>query len=261
MSSFDPERFLSEGYQIVENAIAAETVATVAAFLEQQLPTALETIRTAFPFADVPDLVRRIADGVADGTLPTGDHTLDQLLSGHFPLDTRLSECLWEVPRSAGLKALLQQIFPGQSLRMHMPPAARFVLPGNLNAGVPRHQDISYNKHMENFVTVWVPFTAIDAERGGVAVDTGSNRLAECPTEPEGFWLETVHEEKGALRHCLVPPGGVLLLTPLIVHQSMPNRSDRPRLSVDYRFFGSATTSSKHSLDLDSFEVFDGQGH
>jgi ectoine hydroxylase-related dioxygenase (phytanoyl-CoA dioxygenase family) len=50
-------------------------------------------------------------------------------------------------------------------------------------------------------------------------------------------------------------PGDVLALNPMVIHRSMPNRSERTRFSIDFRFFGDADTSAKHFLDLRTWQV------
>ncbi|HJZ54946.1 MAG TPA: phytanoyl-CoA dioxygenase family protein, partial [Gemmataceae bacterium] len=50
-------------------------------------------------------------------------------------------------------------------------------------------------------------------------------------------------------------PGDVLVFEKTVVHASKPNTSDHMRLSLDYRFFGSAASTTKHYLDLDTREV------
>ena len=45
-------------------------------------------------------------------------------------------------------------------------------------------------------------------------------------------------------------PGDVVVMGNETVHESMPNKSGRTRLSIDFRFFGDNSQSSKHYLDL-----------
>lgn len=53
---------------------------------------------------------------------------------------------------------------------MHMPPAARFALSGNIHPGIPAHQDITYNEDMSSVITKWVPLVDMSDECGGVVV-------------------------------------------------------------------------------------------
>lgn len=253
---FDREAFEKHGFQIVQNALSAEVHKKIELFLKKKIRDTLLEIQTDLPHDNQQDLVRKINNGVSTGNLPSGNKKLDLMLSGHFPLDVRLSSVLWEIARCKSFTNLLNDIFPGESLRMHMPPAARFVLPGNSIAGVPTHQDLSYNKHMSDFVTIWVPFCEIDQNCGGVAVDK-SGPKNELHAKQHGFWLEELRSNDG-FEHCIVPLKGALILSPYLLHRSMPNISNRTRISIDYRFFGSSSKSAKHYLDLDKFEVLDG---
>jgi hypothetical protein len=54
-----------------------------------------------------------------------------------------------------------------------------------------------------------------------------------------------------------VPRRGALLLHQSLVHESVLNRSSMTRLSVDLRIFGDRDRTTKHYLDLQTFEVFE----
>lgn len=181
-------------------------------------------------------------------------HGCAEASSGHFDLNTRLDPRLWAIPRLPALQALLREVLDSGALFLHLPPAARFVLPGNLEAGVPPHQDLSYNRHLSDFVTVWVPLVDIDDACGGVAVYPGSAAPCEIavPRDPQGHWLRGVSTQGYEALHCKLRVGDVLLLSKWIIHSSMPNHSSRTRLSIDYRFFGEQDSSTKHHLDLQS---------
>ena len=140
---------------------------------------------------------------------------------------------------------------------MHLPPAARFILPGNTLAGVPPHQDLSYNRHLSSFITVWVPMVPVDDSCGGIAVYEGSGFLPEQQVAhaTSDFWLDPLVTDGFTEIHWNMAPGDVLVLNSRIIHRSLPNLSDRIRLSVDYRFFGEGTSSTKHFLDLRTWDL------
>jgi hypothetical protein len=229
MTDLTPLR--TRGYQVVRGAIDPATVLAVGAYLADALAT-----------------VQR------DGPPPGQE---DHVRSGHFPLDVRLSPRLWELPRRGELLAIVEQAVGAADICMHMPPAARFITPDNGDAAVPPHQDVSYNRHMPDFVTVWLPFVTIDAACGGVAVYDGARPRRELLDDhARGLWLKPVAADGGVRVECQpMEPGDILLLDQWIVHESMPNRSDRPRLSVDMRFFSAAKGSSKHYLDCRRWQV------
>lgn len=222
--------FHRDGYQIIRQALAPEVVRDVGLFLEESL----EAFRRS-------------------GSADAEEHTR----SGHFPLEIRLSPQLWELPRQESLQAILRDALDTRDLFMHMPPAARFIEPGNPLAAVPAHQDVSYNQHMSDFLTVWIPFVPIDDACGGVAVFEGSQQLPELLDDlSRDVWLKPVPTDGLRRVECQpMQPGDILLLNRWIIHESMPNRSSGPRLSIDLRFFGEAAHSTKHYLDCQTWTV------
>jgi phytanoyl-CoA dioxygenase PhyH len=177
------------------------------------------------------------------------------VLLGHFPLPVRLDEALWQIPLALAERPLLYELLGAGKLFVHMPPTARFVLPGNAKAAVPAHQDVTYNKHLGPFCVVWVPLVAIDRACGGMAVyprTQGRGELFAGDTvAPADGWIPGV-DVAGLDRVELWPlaPGDVVVMGNETLHESMPNLSSRTRLSVDFRFFGDDSHSSKHYLDL-----------
>ena len=112
------------------------------------------------------DIIALLKDPAANGL----DYDTRVLMTGHFPRELRFSKIFWEIPRTHALQDILKAALGTDRLRMHMPPMARFILPSNSEAGVPPHQDASYNDHMGGFVTVWIPLVEIDEECGGVTI-------------------------------------------------------------------------------------------
>jgi ectoine hydroxylase-related dioxygenase (phytanoyl-CoA dioxygenase family) len=255
--TIDLSFFKKHGYQILKGIFPKEIIEPIASFLAQEKDKTLSKIKDFIDFQEPKDLIariQRIADD--DQAFQSLEPQQRNMLSGHFSLEARLSPILHAIPQSAAILDLCAQLLPGQEPRMHMPPTARFVLPGNYFAGVPAHQDVSYNKHIQDFFVVWVPFCAIDDDCGGVMVHHGSGYLPEQIQSPaKKFWLQPVPDYGYEKIHCKMDIGDALLLNKWVVHQSMPNFSDRIRYSSDFRFFGSATTSEKHYLDIAKGEV------
>lgn len=98
------------------------------------------------------------------------------------------------------------------------------------------HQDGFYSPGIKNYKPVWMPIAACPREVGGLAVAVDQcnrgflHNLAETPSHiPEGVipddcWATTNYE-----------PGDVLVLNPNAPHASMPNTSDRCRVTIDTR--------------------------
>jgi hypothetical protein len=256
-STIDLTHFRSHGWQIIRGVLDASDIADLRSFLESEMELVIAQIRHALNCAPDDDVSLAIERFCAmDGNYNSLATDLRYALAGQYPLKVRLDEHIREVCRSQSLRSILNLVFPGERLRLHMPPMARFVLPNNLLAGVPPHQDISYNRHLSNFVTVWVPLVEVDDRCGGVSIFDGTAELPEQLNElNRTVWLPAIEDLGYSKVACHMRPGDLLLFTPLVVHESLPNTSDRVRFSVDFRFFGENSTSTKHYLELDTWAV------
>jgi len=246
--------FREEGLVAVSGVLPEPVIRATSSFLA----AALDEISELFARYEIslrdPDAgmqVERLLN--ADATnVPAEDR---HVLLGHFPLAVRLNEALWQVPLCLADQPFLYEFLGAKRLFVHMPPTARFVLPGNTKAAVPAHQDITYNKHLGPFCVVWVPLVEIDRSCGGVAVFPRTQGRGELfhgqMIAPSDGWIPAIDTSK-LERVELQPlaPGDIVIMGNETVHESMPNRSPRIRLSIDFRFFGDNSRSSKHYLDL-----------
>jgi hypothetical protein len=247
--------FQRQGYVTYPGLIPKPIIAGLREFLESNVDDALTKVSGELGGLDkdIPSSVRRLDD---EGRLGDLSKTAKSILSGHFPLEVRLSRNFWEVPKCMAFRQMLGAMISTDRVFMHMPPAARFVLPGNLHAGVPAHQDVAYGSHMSDFITVWVPLVDIDEHCGGVAVFEASHVASlDVPQHDGEFWLRPLSTNGFRRVECRLNAGDALVLHKYVIHESVGNRSDRTRLSVDFRFFGEGQSSSKHFLDLQSWEV------
>ena len=242
-----------DGYAIVREALPRPLVDEAGAFLAAEVEDAVATLRRELGLASNADPVAAIDAAVAGG----GDSLaaeVRKIAIGHFPLAVRLSERMWPIGRA--LKPLAAALLRAERVAMHVPPAARFVLPGNMRAGVPPHQDFRYNEHLPTpFLTIWVPFVDIDESCGGVVIYEGADRDALGVPRADGPWLGGVATDRFEPRRLELARGDVLVLDDHKLHGSAPNSSSRIRISADYRFFDGARRSRKHALDLDSMVV------
>jgi ectoine hydroxylase-related dioxygenase (phytanoyl-CoA dioxygenase family) len=256
MASTADGSFAEQGYLIARNLIPVDVVTRLRSYLERSLDAANHELQRLGIDIRSPGAVARIKTVMSDPNVPDTELTLRRTATGHYPLEVRLDRTLWAIAQAPTVQALLKSILGTDSLRMHMPPMARFILPGNDDAGVPAHQDIAYNTHMADFVTVWVPLVEIDEACGGVTVFPGSDKEVSPTTSMRhGVWLEGIDTSNWQPVDCIpMSPGDALLFKPTLVHRSMANRSDHIRFSMDCRFFGGEKTS-KHYLDMDRWEV------
>lgn len=260
----DLTHFRQHGYQVLQNVIDTEVAAEVGSFLVESSDTAIDLLSSELnggpnaPRLKGSKLCAAIDHAYNHPDFEAIPHDLRLTMSGHFPIETRLAKRLWLIPSLVRVQAVLHEVLSDEALFMHMPPTARFVLPGNQHAAVPAHQDVSYNKHMSDFVTLWVPFVPITERCGGVAVFEGSGQPVEqLDDRSQKFWLKGLATDGFNKKHCTMNVGDALLLNRWIIHESMPNQSDHTRYSIDYRFFSSHESSSKHLLDLQRWEVIE----
>ena len=252
---FDTSQFHADGYQVFKNVIPQDVIISCRNFLSNKIVETLGPAKAEINCCSDNDLIeyiKRISDGNDELSLEQLSKATRDALTGHFSLDIRLSPILLDVAYSDGLLNILRNIFDSHNIYMHMPPTSRYVLPGNIYAGVPPHQDISYNKHLSDFVTIWVPFVDIDDECGGVTIFQGSGCAREFIVEQSAtkFWLDGVPTDGFKAFKCNMKPGDILALNKFIIHGSSPNNSNRTRISTDFRFFGVGANSSKHYLDM-----------
>jgi hypothetical protein len=248
--------FIEAGYILARDVIPLPVVDETRQYLQEAAATSIALAKKLLGATEEEALNEAILRANDDGLLASlPKQTLD-LLSGHLPTQTRLSERLWAIARAPRLRELLYAVLGTRELCMHMPPMARFVPPGHSTAAVPAHQDIAYNRHMSDFVTCWVPLVEIDDACGGVTIYEGSNEPVELKSHPGNiFWAGGLDVEKYDARNIYMKPGDVLVFNKWLVHCSMPNLSERIRYSMDLRFFGKQDHSSKHFLDMQRWIV------
>jgi len=261
-SDIDVNFFRSEGFQVFKNVVPLDVIDIVRCYLNEQIELTLDPAKKELKCSSNEDLVKIANELISSHRIEHLSKQTRDALTGHFSLKTRLSSKFLQVVFGIKFKSVLSCILNSQSLFMHMPPVARFILPNNLHSAVPPHQDVSYNQHMTNFITVWVPFVDIDENCGGVAVYRGSGCIEEMSVtkSSNSFWFKGIDTNDFEKVHCKISAGDILVMNKYIIHSSMPNISNRTRISTDFRFFGSEDQSSKHYLDLDRNIVVDPNG-
>jgi ectoine hydroxylase-related dioxygenase (phytanoyl-CoA dioxygenase family) len=249
--------FDREGLLVVRKILPPQVVQTVADFLRGTLDEIDQALRRyGFSLQDA-DAAPRLTALMEESPASLTEHDRHMFL-GHFPLEVRLAEPLRAIPRFLNTHPLLFDLLSTHRLYAHMPPTARYVIPRCSLARVPLHQDISYNRHMSDFCVVWTPLVPIDLACGGMVAYAGTQNAAELLLEQQHAaadgWLPPIEAAAAdrAGRVVLAPlePGDLVIMSRRTMHESMPNSSDRVRLSCDFRFFGEQSRSTKHYLDI-----------
>jgi hypothetical protein len=180
------------------------------------------------------------------------------LVRGEYPLEVRMRPEFLKLADETALVALLQQLLGSQALRLNHPPMLRFKVPGMEQAKVPLHQDGPYFPHISNFATVWIPLCAITEECGGINVLEGSHRRGAVKHEEAAIWGNVIPTDAATGftdRHILMAPGDALIFGPHLQHYTHANTSGQVRTSIDSRWFGDATATTRQYFDLRSRQV------
>ena len=254
--------FNKNGFEIVRNLLVPDITNQAKTVFEEALGPTLDQMTSLGIRVGTENMVADINEILSGSGAKEIDRDLQMIMTGQFPLNVRMDRRLWAVPQSPELQDALILLLGSSNLRMHSPPMARFVYPGNSNAGVPAHQDVAYNKHLSNFVTCWIPLVDIDLECGGVTVYPGSDGLRRDPELlSHGVWYEGIDLADLEPFDCEpMALGDVLFFNRYLAHKSMANTSNKIRYSLDLRFFSDKDRSTKHYLDMRTWEIVEPNG-
>jgi len=112
------------------------------------------------------------------------------------------------------------------------PPIARAV-------STPAHQDYRLIQGCADTLTTWIPLADTPRDAGGLRVLAGSHRLGVLPVRPTvgpGGMAADIADDDPRWRTTAFTAGDVVLFPSLTVHAAVANRSDRYRLSADFRY-------------------------
>lgn len=145
---------------------------------------------------------------------------------------------LHEAAHSPPLRNLMSQ-FLGPELLVHPRKIVRLALPDAVDHPTPLHQDFRVVQGAVDVLTVWIPLMDCPQELGGLRILEGSARGGLLPVEvnsgPFGQQLD-LSDDNPLWRHSPMEVGDILVFHSLTVHGGLPNRTERPRLSMDFRY-------------------------
>ncbi len=183
------------------------------------------------------------------------------ILRGQFDLETRLNEKIIEFCCLCG--TYLSKLYQEPYTYMHLPPMARFVIPGNRFGKVPAHRDQDYNTHIKNFTTLWVPLVDITPDMGGVKFFDVPKEIkelekAEIESRKITDWLPELKglEKVNSFDANKFSLGDALIFDQSSIHESIPNQSEKIRFSLDMRFFKEEENSTKPYINIYTLERF-----
>jgi hypothetical protein len=172
-------------------------------------------------------------------------------LVGEFDLATRLDPIIRKVLSVENIRRMICRFLQTDQYYVHYPPTLRFKIRDAAASIVPPHQDIAYNEHLHNFVTVWIPFVDIDEECGGVIVYEGSHLDGLTHHLKGDIWAAQAEVDlsKYTARHVTMNAGDGLLFPPTLLHTSAPHSAATIRLSLDLRVFQKTYQTTKSYYD------------
>ena len=135
--------------------------------------------------------------------------------------------------------SLLQEtmkLLVGPELFVHPKTTARLIFPNFERGVIHAHQDHTAIGGDEESFTAWIPLHDCPLEQGPLRVMEGSHRFGLQPITVETGYIVQGMERGGEWVEGNINAGDVLLFHSLTIHEAMPNRSNRLRISLDCRF-------------------------
>jgi ectoine hydroxylase-related dioxygenase (phytanoyl-CoA dioxygenase family) len=154
--------------------------------------------------------------------------------------DVQRLEALHAVPHHSTVRRCMTALL-GESAFPHPLSIVRLVFPENEEWATPPHQDYPNNQGTPDLYACWMPLGACPAELGSLSILSGSHRLGVAPLEfslgagNRRARLDGRFEELGWVGDDF-DLGDAVIFHSHTVHRSLPNTTDRMRVSVDYRF-------------------------
>jgi ectoine hydroxylase-related dioxygenase (phytanoyl-CoA dioxygenase family) len=177
---------------------------------------------------------------------------LRHYLVGEFDLETRLDRRICGVLATAEVREALTRFWGTSKYYIHYPPMVRFKMSDVPGSILPAHQDFTYNTHLRDFITVWVPLVDIDDQVGGIILYDGSHLDGSWEHAPSGPWAHGLAKHQAlpyVKHHVLMKVGDALLFPPLLIHESALHRSPTARYSIDFRVFAAPEDTNKSYFD------------
>lgn len=176
---------------------------------------------------------------------------LRHFLVGEFDLETRLDLRIMELLSTERCRKFVSAFLQTDYFYVHYPPMIRFKIANAPSSLVPVHQDFAYNRHMSDFIAVWLPLVPIDNDCGGVIVYEGSHLADMVQHNSSGAWGSKAVADLSRYprRHILMDAGDALFFPPTLLHESAPHCSSHVRYSIDFRVIRRSADTTKSYYD------------
>jgi ectoine hydroxylase-related dioxygenase (phytanoyl-CoA dioxygenase family) len=154
--------------------------------------------------------------------------------------DVQRLEALHALPHHRSVREPMIALL-GETAFPHPLAIARLMFPDNAESATPAHQDHRNNQGTEDLLACWIPLSDCPTNLGALSVLRGSHRVGLLPIDfavGPGYREVQLADEAADLDWVAgdFDLGDMIVFHSLTVHRALPNRTDRLRLSVDYRF-------------------------
>jgi len=166
------------------------------------------------------------------------------------PLVELAPEKMFGILRHPALLDLAQTFIGTPELVSHGIWNSRPKTPDSKFTDTPWHQDAQYFRDQAHIhiMTIWFPLHEVDENSSCLAVspDLHEGKLYENHNDQESGFVGIKREEANRLSTVPVRmnPGDALCFPQLTPHRAMPNRTDKMRWSMDFRFVATGEAMS-----------------
>lgn len=218
-SDIDFRALEGDGYTIVRSLVRPDEIREFEATIERLVRSQLASL----------DIVPNHADPFIDVFKIGGQYTerLYKLMERLFILQ-RIGTRLGDLLETAGFY---------EWAKMEVPlvwPDIRADIPGDSDRQLPVHQDFK-STQCERAWRLWIPLRPSNAETGTMCLYTGTHKLGVVEHNTDTARRPFVEEKyyrsaKPAVMD--LPAGDAVVMNPLILHASMPNKSQRTKFTL-----------------------------
>lgn len=244
------QQYLANGFAIIKGVVRKNNINEVKKFLSIKKKDEIFKLKKKIKAKNNEDFIRKIKIIKKRNQLKKF-YTEEEIkcIAGEFPLKVRLSKIYLKIFNDE-IKNIFKDVIGTKDLFVHWPPVSRFVLPKNSTAAVPAHFDKMYNTHLRDFFTCWIPLVKIDKKCGGMKFfltnkfNHKTNQIKKRDVKKK-IWLDKLDTEGLRSIKTILNPGDLIIFNNNLIHESLPNKSNYTRYSLDFRFFGKAKNSKK----------------
>ncbi len=209
------------GYALVRKLLQAREIERLLGEITAVLTTAGWVVPSADPLE---------RHAVASAACADGDPPYKEIYHRVFELET-----FHRFPHQPALQELMK-LAVGRELLILPKSAGRLIFPNFGRGIVHAHQDHTAVAGDSESFTAWIPLHDCPLETGPLRILAGSHRFGLQATVGATGYIGPGTEQGDEWVQGELKAGDVLIFHSLTVHEALPNRSSKLRISLDYRF-------------------------